>query len=180
MSWKKQIYKEDFIKEGILLSFKPKEELISPLIAKDNIVVYKIGKISGYLKILFESICNSYSYSPNANNPSNVLEPVVTDNIYGDYFLEIQQGYHSYNGNCFVRDKIIYSTNGIKFIANYGLKYDTLYIGEFIIPQGAEYFENEKGEIVSSKLYWTGKSSNVEDVYPCTNLVKLKDIEYHY
>ena len=34
---------------------------------------------------------------------------------------------------------------------------DTVCIATFIVPEGAEYFENKYGHIVSSEIIYTGK-----------------------
>ena len=35
--------------------------------------------------------------------------------------------------------------------------YNDYYIGTFIIPKGSIYYENSKGELVSSNIIYTGK-----------------------
>ena len=94
----------------------------------------------------------------------------------------INKGYHSYSGECKI-DNInivhdpkvfkIYSKDkkNNKYVIN---AYVHEKIGVFIIPKGTEYYENEKGEIVSSTIIWTGNCNINEDLREEFQEIKLK------
>ena len=109
-------------------------------IAERDFYVYKIGKI--VWNNIFISDIRGYNYAPKCLN-------------------RIDGGYHSYkwvalddtypNFRCLCLGSydpaLRESLEGYKFCC----------IATFIIPKGAEYFENKYGELVSSNIIYTGK-----------------------
>ena len=121
-------------------------------VAKRDFYVYKIGLVRGNT---FISLFQKHIYRIKRNNPIIPLEP-VKDN-YG--IIEIETGYHSYKevaiDFCHIRD--IYLGDAINgFLDDLSL-YSHLYLGTFIVPKGSEYYINNRGEIVSSNIIYTGK-----------------------
>lgn len=76
--------------------------------------------------------------------------------------IKIEDGYHSYKEvaiefcqDPYLRD--IYLGDAIKGFID-GLRlYSHLYLCTFIVPKGSEYYINNRGEIVSSNIIYTGK-----------------------
>ena len=113
------------------------------LIAKRDIVVYKIGVYAD------EGIFKPFFYQK-FEYPVNQI--VFTEVKFTD---TINWGFHSYI-NCKLvsfYDKVSLYSCG-KLILWVSLQ--TVYLGEFIIPEGATYCLNSNGEIVSDKLMYTG------------------------
>ena len=123
--------------------YKTKQSKV--LKAKRDIVVYKIGVYAneGIFKPFFRSY---FEYFTN----QIVFEKVKFTDI-------INLGFHSYI-NC----ELVSSYNKVnlyscgKLIIWVSLLRNTVYLGEFIIPEGATYCLNSNGEIVSDKLMYTG------------------------
>ena len=124
-------------------------------IAERDFYVYKIGKITQ--NIIFVSDVRGFFYAP--KRPNRVVS-LVPYNLYGDVCI-IDGGYHSYkwvvlddtypNFRCLCLGSydpaLRESLEGYKFCC----------IATFIVPKGAEYFENKYGYIVSSEIIYTGK-----------------------
>lgn len=123
-------------------------------IAKRDFYVYKIGKI--IWNTIFVSDIRGYTYVPKCPNR---IVPLVTCNPCTGVYM-INRGYHSYKwvalddsypdrclclGN--YKSALKESLEGYKFCC----------IATFIVPRGAEYFENKYGHIVSSEIIYTGK-----------------------
>lgn len=125
-------------------------------VAKRDITVYKLGFIS---ENNFISLYQDYIYEIKKINKEIELKP---DLFYKDGLGDngaIYKGYHSYvyismpysglDSYC----RIIYlgkKPHCIRLLNLY-------YVAAFIIPKGSEYYENSKGEIVSSNIIYTGK-----------------------
>lgn len=117
-------------------------------IAEEDITVYKIGHMfDGKFIPYFKS---DFAYTVNSLN-----EEVKLKSRRGDYFVFIDEGYHSYESE----DEALKELNDI-------IPFDAVFdddanlynkIEAFIIPKGSEYYENNYGEIVSSQLIWVGK-----------------------
>ena len=113
------------------------------LIAKRDIKVYKIGVYAdeGIFKPFFYQ---EFEYSVN--------QIVFTEVKFTD---TINWGFHSYI-NCelvsFYNNVNLYSCG--KLI--HWVSLQTVYLGEFIIPNGATYCLNSNGEVVSDSLMYTG------------------------
>ena len=124
-------------------------------IAKRDFYVYKIGLV---INNTFTSLFQKYIYKIKRSNQIIPLKP-VEDNCG---WIKIENGYHSYKEvaiefcqNTYLRD--IYLGDVIKgFVDDLSL-YSHLYLGTFIIPKDSEYYINNRGEIVSSNIIYTGK-----------------------
>lgn len=124
-------------------------------VAKRDFYVYKVGLVRGNT---FISLFQKHIYGIKRSNPIIPLKP-VKDN-WG--MVTIEAGYHSYKevaiefySNPNFRD--IYLGDAIMgFVDNLSL-YSHLYLCTFIVPKGAEYYINSRGEIVSSNIIYTGK-----------------------
>ena len=130
-------------------------------IAIRNIVVYKMGSI---YENIFISLYQNYIYEIGKLNKDIVLVPDMRYDINGVFRIEdplcsIYRGYHSYTSV-----SMSYSDLGLcsrtiylgKLPHSLVLK-NYYYIATFIIPEGSNYFENDRGEIVSSNIIYTGK-----------------------
>lgn len=124
-------------------------------IAERDFYVYKIGKV--IRDDIFVSYIKNFDYIPKFRNRTIFL----TVQIPCRGTCVIQEGYHSYKWIAF---DSIDSSERCLYLGNYyfALKenlslYKHCCIGTFIVPKGAEYFENEHGHIVSSEIIYTGK-----------------------
>lgn len=125
-------------------------------IAKRDFYVYKIGVVLGNT---FVSLFQKHIYKIKGSNPIIPLKPVK--NNFG--IIEIKDGYHSYKEvaiefypqNLYFRD--IYLGDAIKGFVDDLRLYSHLYLCTFIVPKGSEYYINNRGEIVSSNIIYTGK-----------------------
>ena len=130
-------------------------------IARRDITVYKIRCIS---KNIFTSLYQNYVYKIGKVNKDIVLIPDIRYNVNGVFRIEdplcaIYRGYHSYtsismpysNLGLFSRTIYLGKLSCTVWLKNY------LYVATFIIPEGSNYFENDRGEIVSSNIIYTGK-----------------------
>ena len=145
-------------------------------VADKDIFVYKIGYKDG----------NGFSpyyrdeFIYNANMPNEEIKLYVNSSQVFDF--RVDEGYHSYSEECYVRECItdnidIYSpvSEKINNFDNYDEIYEQFAIGKFIIPKGTEYYENEDGEVVSSNIIWTGEFKYITDIKTSTE-IKLKDL----
>ena len=125
-------------------------------IAKRDFYVYKIGLV---LDNTFISLYQKYIYRIKRNNPIIPLKP-VEDNCG---MIKIEDGYHSYkevaiefspensySRNIYLGDTVMGYVDGLEY-------YSHRYLGTFIVPKGSEYYINNRGEIVSSNIIYTGK-----------------------
>lgn len=124
-------------------------------IAERDFYVYKIGLITW--NNIFISYVKKYQYIPKC---PNITIPLILA-TYGAGGDVIREGYHSYKwialDNTRPGDRCLYLGNYISFLQVSLGVYKYCCVGTFIIPQGAEYFENEYGHIVSSDIIYTGK-----------------------
>ena len=123
--------------------YKTKESKV--LIAKRDIKVYKIGVYAN--ESIFKPFFRSYfEYSTN----QIVFEKVKFTNM-------IAQGLHGFL-TCelvpFALNVNLYSCRNL--ICYLSLTIYTVYLGEFIIPNGATYCLNSNGEVVPDSLMYTG------------------------
>lgn len=166
-------------------------------IAKKDIFVYKIGyeADNGFSPYYYKG----FSYKANIPN-KNIKLHMESNQLYQSYAF-IDEGYHSYLGECFVelfnkdaqfvggfslgsvlkkpkvKKKNIFYFDDTYFIHEH--IDDSFIIGKFIIPKGTEYYINERNEIVSSQLVWTGKFKHLIDIkLEEYTKVKFKDIDY--
>ncbi len=125
-------------------------------IAKRDITVYKLGRIS---ENNFISLYLNYTYEIKKINKEIKLKP----DMFYEYGLEnkgaIYKGYHSYiyismpYSGLELCSRAIYLGKRLYYIS----LCNPYYVAVFIIPKGSEYYENSKGEIVSSNIIYTGK-----------------------
>ena len=130
-------------------------------IARRNIVVYKMGSIS---ENIFISLYQNYIYEIGKINKDIVLIPDMRYDINGVFRMEdplctIYRGYHSYTSiGMSYSDLGLYSRTIYLGKLPYTLRLiNYCYIATFIIPEGSNYFENDKGEIVCANIIYTGK-----------------------
>ena len=135
-------------------------------IADKNIIVYKIGYRVG--NEFHPSFQTRFGYEPNVLKEEIKLS-FVENSLYIDTWYEINKGYHSYSEDCSIVSfdsrgctsyfayKPFYVYNKGKATIRIGEYIGFIFIAEFIIPKGTEYYENEYGEIVSSQIMWTGQ-----------------------
>ena len=124
-------------------------------IAEKDFYVYKIGRV--VWNGIFVSYIKNFVYNPKCSN--KIIPLTVQIPCRGT--CVIQEGYHSYKWIAFD------NTNPYErclYLGNYNLAlkenvslYKHCYIATFIIPKGATYIINTKGEIVSDKIIYTGK-----------------------
>lgn len=124
-------------------------------IAERDFYVYKIGKIVG--NNIFISNIREYNYAPKCLNR---IVPLVTYSL-GIGCCKIDRGYHSYK---WIALDDSYPNFRCLCLGNYNPalkesleRYKFCCIATFIVPKGAEYFENKYGHIVSSEIIYTGK-----------------------
>lgn len=124
-------------------------------IAERDFYVYKIGQV--LWNTIFVSNIKKYQYIPKC--PNRIIPLIVKTPCIGNDI--IQEGYHSYkwialDSTC-PGNRSLYLGNYI-FSLKVSLEgYKYCHIATFIVPKGAEYFENEYGHIVSSDIIYTGK-----------------------
>lgn len=124
-------------------------------IAERDFYVYKIGKIIE--NNIFISDIRGYNYVP--KYPNRIV-PLVPYSTCVDSYI-IDRGYHSYK---WIALDDYYPNVRCLCLGNYNpaLKeslegYKFCCIATFIVPKGAEYYENKYGHIVSSEIIYTGK-----------------------
>ena len=125
--------------------YKTKESKV--LVAKRDIKVYKLGTYANN-DSFNPFFYKDFTYSVN----QTVFENVDFTNRI------IERGLHSYI-MCelapFVTAMDLYSCGN--FLYPLSVPEYTIYLGEFIIPKGTTYCLNNKGEVVSDVLIYTGK-----------------------
>lgn len=124
-------------------------------IAERDFYVYKIGRV--VWNNIFISNIRGYQYVPKYHN--RIIPLVTYSPCIGVYMID--RGYHSYK---WVALDDTYPNKRCLCLGNYNLNlaeslegYKFCCIATFIVPKGAEYFENKYGHIVSSEIIYTGK-----------------------
>ena len=140
-------------------------------VAEEDITVYKFGY--AFFDEFLPAFHLSFSYNANVLNSKEDISCKKCD----DYII-IEEGYHSYSMEC-----SLYHIHGSNLFYAFlldgflsGPYTATLYIGEFIIPKGTEYYENEKGEIVSPKIIWNGHLEDLSKFGNKEKAIKFSDI----
>ena len=136
-----------------------KSEKSKVLRAKKDIVVYKIGDFADK-DTFIPYFMNSFTYKTG-------VQCQICPDFKGH---SITVGFHGYI-NIIVTDikfpqlhaVIQKNTKQKSLISIYSTLQDTLYLGKFIIPKGAIYCINERNEIVSNEMIYTGQYSSVWD-----------------
>ena len=136
---------------------------------KDNINFQIADKDFKVYKIVFDankqsctSIVKGFNYTVNILY-AIPIESEVIDPYCGK--IKIEKAYHSYTGIHFICDSShrIYGEAARGKDMLFGKREECIpikndaYIATFIIPKGATYIINTKGEIVSDKIIYTGK-----------------------
>lgn len=124
-------------------------------IAERDFYVYKIGRV--LWNNTFVSYLKNYNYVPKSRYRTI---PLIVQFPRRDICI-IQEGYHSYKwvaiDNSNPRERCLYLGNYDNALKENIVLYEHCCIATFIVPKGAEYFENKYGHIVSSKIIYTGK-----------------------
>ena len=137
---------------------------------KDNINIQIADKDFKVYKIVLDaskqsctSIVKRFNYTVNTLHAIPTIESKVIDPYCGK--IKIEKAYHSYTGIHFIWNAsycILGGTTRCRDLL-FGkqkvcipIKNDA-YIATFIIPKGATYIINTKGEIVSDKIIYTGR-----------------------
>lgn len=124
-------------------------------VAEKDFYVYKIGKI--VWNTIFVSDVRGFLYAP--KRPNRAVSLIVQIISRTKYI--IQEGYHSYKwiaiDNTNPRERCLHLGNYDPILKENLSLYEHCCIATFIVPKGAEYFENKYGEIVSSDIIYTGK-----------------------
>lgn len=124
-------------------------------IAERDFYVYKIGKI--VWNNIFISDIRGYNYAPKCLNR---IVPLVPYGL-GAGSYRIDRGYHSYKwialDDFYPNFRCLCLGNYIRALEEALEGYKFCCIATFIVPKGAEYFENKYGHIVSSEIIYTGK-----------------------
>ena len=130
-------------------------------IADKDIKVYKIVTCANKQSCV--SIVKNFNYT------ANILYKIPTleyDEIARKCkILKIEKAYHSYTGIQFVCNSTFRVVKGVYRFRSIILGNRRMlmsfendgYIATFIIPKGATYIINTKGEIVSNKIIYTGR-----------------------
>lgn len=129
-------------------------------IAERDFYVYKIGKVIE--NNIFISGIKEYSYVPKC--PNKIVPLVPYSLCVCNYILDryiIDRGYHSYKWvaleDAYPRERCLCLGNYDPDLKENLSLYKHSCIATFIVPKGAEYYENKYGHIVSSEIIYTGK-----------------------
>ena len=132
-------------------------------IAERDIVVYKLGYVIEATKE-FRSLYQNYTYYPKVLNKVVTLVPVIftteVSKLQPSETGMIYEGYHSYKSMSLPFNGLEASSRVIllgTIIKERISICNSYYIATFIIPKGSEYYINNRGEIVSSNIIYTGK-----------------------
>ena len=131
-------------------------------IAERDIVVYKLGYVIEATKE-FRSLYQNYTYYPKVLNKVVTLVPVIftteVSKLQPSETGMIYEGYHSYKSMSLPFNGLEASSRVIllgTIIKERISICNSYYIATFIIPKGSEYYINNRGEIVSSNIIYTG------------------------
>lgn len=116
---------------------------LEPLIAKEDIIVFKIGTAGVEYKFfnLFKKywfrpeVYSSFEYVRNKKNPKVELKPVKESNRYVIY-----EGYHAYTS----------------YSRAYNMKCGNSIIARFKIPKGSLYYKGINGDVASNQIIYLG------------------------
>lgn len=134
---------------------------INVQIADRDFKVYKI--VLDASKQSCKSIIKGFNYTVDTLYNIPTIEYAVIDPYYGK--IKIEKAYHSYTGIHFICDSS-YSIHSRATKCKdllFGKRKvcipfeNEAYIATFIIPKGATYIINTKGEIISDKIIYTGR-----------------------
>ena len=148
-------------------------------VAEEDKIVYNFGYVDNNI---FQPCYSMTSYEPNKikrnkklilNEPQNGVQIIEKgyDSFCGDIFCTINDFYWNFRT---VMDGEITSDEKTLLFFSWGeenVSSAKVRVGKFIIPRGTEYYENEDGEIISSKIMWNGESMPLK----CSKRKKIKD-----
>lgn len=124
-------------------------------IAEKDFYVYKIGRV--IWNGIFVSCIKNFDYIPKFRNRTIFI--IVQIPCRGT--CVIQEGYHSYKWIAFddinPHERCLYLGNYNSALKENISLYKHCCIATFIVPKGATYIINTKGEIVSDKIIYTGR-----------------------
>lgn len=137
---------------------------------KDNVNVQIANRDFKVYKIVFDAnkqSCTSIVRGFNYIVDTLYAIPTIESKVMNPYYwkIKVEKAYHSYTGIHFIWDTSYCILDGAirykdllfgKQKVCIPIKNDA-YIATFIIPKGATYIINTKGEIVSNKIRYTGK-----------------------
>ena len=136
--------------------------------AKKDIIVYKIGTVADK-NTFIPYFIGSFIYTTDIKYRTSLN--------FGSNIITV--GYHGYinimltmTASTPVSAVIQKNTKDRPLISIYPTINESLYLGKFIVPKGAIYCVNERNEIVSNQIIYTGQYSNVWRVFD-TNLKEL-------
>lgn len=134
---------------------------INTQIANKDFKVYKIVLDANKQSCI--SLVKGFTYTVNTLYAIPTIESEVIDPYCGK--IKIEKVYHSYTGIHFIYDASYCILGGATRCKDvlFGKRRicipfeNDAYIATFIIPKGAKYIINTKGEIVSNKIIYTGR-----------------------
>ena len=137
------------------------KDRINIQIAYKDYKVYKI--VLDANKQSCKSIVRGFNYTVDTLYNIPTIEFEVIDPYYGK--IKIEKAYHSYTGIHFICDSSYRIHSGATRCKDllFGKRRICIpfendgYIATFIIPKGATYIINTKGEIISDKIIYTGR-----------------------
>ena len=130
-------------------------------VADKDIKVYKIVKCADKRSCV--SIIQNFNYTANTLYKVSTLEYAAVNRRPG--VIKIEKAYHSYTGVQFICNSTFRVVKGVYRCKSIILGNRRMlmsfendgYIATFIIPKGATYIINTKGEIVSNQIIYTGR-----------------------
>ena len=130
-------------------------------VADKDIKVYKTVKCADKRSCV--SIIQNFNYTANTLYKVSTLEYAAVNRRPG--VIKIEKAYHSYTGIQFVCNSTFRVVKGVYRCKSIILGNRRMlmsfendgYIATFIIPKGATYIINTKGDIVSDKIIYTGR-----------------------
>lgn len=134
---------------------------INVQIAYRDFKVYKI--VLDASKQSCKSSVKGFNYTVDTLYNISTIESEVIDPYCEK--IKIEKAYHSYTGIHFICDSSYYIHSGLTKYKDllFGKRRICIpfendgYIATFIIPKGAIYIINSRGEVVSDKIIYTGK-----------------------
>ena len=137
---------------------------------KDNINVQIANKDFKVYKIVLDAnkqSCTSIVRGFNYTVGTLYAIPTIESKVMNPYYwkIKVEKAYHSYTEIHFICNSSYYIHCGATLCKDviFGNRIECIpikndaYIATFIIPKGATYIINTKGEIVSDKIMYTGR-----------------------
>ena len=152
-----------------------KSEKSKVLRAKRDIVVYKIGHIADK-NTFIPYFRGNFIYTPGFKYQtySNFKEDIITEGFHGYINIALTVTAATTPASAVIQK----NTKNKPTISIYPTISESLYLGKFIVPKGTIYCVNERNEIISNQIIYTGQYSNVWRIFD-TNLKELWKEEYN-